>query len=43
MGVDMTDEELLPTIKAANGSFRNITHNVERLIRRKNMPPNIIF
>lgn len=43
MGVDMTDEELLPTIKAANGSFRNITHNVERLIRRKNMPSDIIF
>ena len=43
MGVDMTDEELLPTIKAANGSFRNISHNIERLIRRKNIPTNIIF
>ena len=43
MGIDMTDEELLPTIKAANGSFRNISHNIERLIRRKNIPTNIIF
>lgn len=44
MGIKMTDEELLPTIKAANGSFRNIQHNIERLIRRKNyMPIDIIF
>ena len=43
MGIDISDEELLPTIKAANGSFRNITHNIERLIRRKNIPTNIIF
>ena len=42
-GVTMSDEDLLPTIKAANGSFRNITHNVERLVRRKNIPANIIF
>jgi DNA polymerase III delta prime subunit len=42
-GVTVADEELLPTIKAANGSFRNITHNVERLVRRKNIPANIIF
>ena len=42
-GVTVADEELLPTIKAANGSFRNITHNVERLVRRKNIPDNIIF
>ncbi len=42
-GVMMADEELLPTIKAANGSFRNITHNVERLLRRKNIPANIVF
>lgn len=42
-GIELTDEELLPTIKAANGSFRNITHNVERLVRRKNIPANIIF
>jgi len=34
-GIELTDEELLPTIKAANGSFRNFTHNVERLVRRK--------
>jgi DNA polymerase III delta prime subunit len=42
-GITITDEELLPTIKAANGSFRNITHNVERLVRRRNIPSNIIF
>jgi DNA polymerase III delta prime subunit len=42
-GITIADEELLPTIKAANGSFRNITHNVERLVRRRNIPSNIIF
>jgi len=42
-GVTIADEELLPTIKAANGSFRNIMHNVERLVRRKHIPTNIIF
>jgi DNA polymerase III delta prime subunit len=42
-GITVADEELLPTIKAANGSFRNITHNVERLVRRRNIPSNIIF
>lgn len=41
--VTIGDEELLPTIKAANGSFRNFTHNVERLVRRRNIPSNIIF
>lgn len=39
----MTKDELLPTIKAANGSFRNLTQNIERLIRRKSMPVDIIF
>jgi DNA polymerase III delta prime subunit len=42
-GITVADEELLPTIKAANGSFRNITHNVERLLRRRNIPSKIIF
>ena len=42
-GITIPDEELIATIKAANGSFRNITHNVERLIRRKNISSNIIF
>ena len=42
-GITITDEELIATIKAANGSFRNITHNVERLVRRRNIPSNIIF
>ncbi len=39
----MTKDELLPTIRAANGSFRNLTQNIERLIRRKSMPVDIIF
>ncbi|BDT77886.1 hypothetical protein PKF023_16890 [Polynucleobacter yangtzensis] len=34
MGVVMSDIELLPTITAANGSLRNLIHNVERLARR---------
>ena len=34
MGVVMSDIELLPTISAANGSLRNLIHNVERLARR---------
>ena len=42
-GIELTDEELLPTIKAANGSFRNFTHNVERLVRRRNIPSEINF
>lgn len=43
MNAEISDNELLPTIKAANGSFRNLTHNIERLIRRRNVPQNIIF
>lgn len=41
----LSDEELLPTIKAANGSFRNLFHNVGRLARRKGQqpPPNVIY
>jgi replication-associated recombination protein RarA len=42
-GITIADEELISTIKAANGSFRNISHNVERLMRRRNIPTNIIF
>ena len=42
-GVTIADEDLLPTIKSANGSFRNIVHNVGRLVRRRNTPSNIIF
>jgi DNA polymerase III delta prime subunit len=42
-GITITDEELIATIKAANGSFRNISHNVGRLMRRRNIPTNIIF
>jgi len=43
MGSSISDDELLPTIKAANGSFRNLKHNIERFVRRRNMPSNIIF
>jgi hypothetical protein len=43
MGVEISNIEMLPTIKAANGSFRNLRHNIERLIRRKNIPTNITF
>ena len=35
MDVVMSDSDLLPTICAANGSFRNLIHNVERLARRQ--------
>jgi len=38
-GVEISDIELLPTITAANGSFRSLVHNVERLARRKSLPP----
>jgi len=37
MGVVMSDIDLLPTISAANGSLRNLIHNVERLARRKSI------
>ena len=43
MGSSISDAELLPTIKAANGSFRNLKHNIERFVRRRNMPSNIMF
>ncbi len=43
MKVDVSDIELLPTVMAANGSFRNLTHNVRRLIHRKAESTNIIF
>ena len=44
-GVTLSDEDLLPTIQAANGSFRNLFHNVRRLARRKGQqpPPNVIY
>ena len=34
-GVALSNDELLPTIQAANGSFRNLFHNIGRLARRK--------
>ncbi len=35
MGIVMSDIDLLPTISAANGSLRNLRHNLERLARRQ--------
>ena len=34
-GITLSNDELLPIIQAANGSFRNLFHNVGRLARRK--------
>ena len=43
-GTQLSEAELLPTIKAANGSFRNLAHNIGRLARRKSLPPpNVIY
>ena len=41
MGVVMSDIDLLPTITAANGSLRNLIHNVERLARRNKGGVNV--
>ena len=45
VGVSLSNDELLPTIQAANGSFRNLFHNVGRLARRKGQqpPPDVIY
>ncbi|QWE12471.1 AAA family ATPase [Polynucleobacter sp. AP-Titi-500A-B4] len=45
VGIVFSNDELLPTIQAANGSFRNLFHNVGRLARRKSqqLPPNVIY
>lgn len=42
-GVAVSRDELLPTIQAANGSFRNLFHNVSRLARRKSQITNYVF
>ena len=44
-GIVLSNDELLPTIQAANGSFRNLFHNIGRLTRRKKQhtPPNVIY
>ncbi len=39
MNVVLNDIDLLPTISAANGSLRNLIHNVERLARRACQQP----
>ena len=41
-GVTLSNEELLPTIQAANGSFRNLSHNVGRLARRQTLRLSLI-
>lgn len=41
-GVELADAELLPTIQAANGSFRNVIHNIGRLARRRGQALNVI-
>jgi len=33
--VELSNDELLPTIQASNGSFRNLFHNIGRLARRQ--------
>lgn len=42
-GIDLLDDELLPIIKAVNGSFRNLTHNIARHVRRKTKAGDVIF
>jgi len=44
-GITFSSDELLPIIKSANGSFRNLFHNIGRLARRKSQqpPPNVIY
>lgn len=42
-GVDISDADLLPTIQAANGSFRNIIHNIGRLARRTAQSIDVIY
>ena len=41
-GVALSNEELLPTIQGANGSFRNLFHNVSRLARRQSLGKEIV-
>lgn len=43
LSLEVSDDELLPTIAGVNGSLRNLAHNVRRLIHRKSMPTNVIF
>jgi DNA polymerase III delta prime subunit len=42
-GTELSEDELLPTIQAANGSFRNLVHNIGRLARRKAKSIDIIY
>jgi replication-associated recombination protein RarA len=42
-GAVISDTDLLPIIKGAKGSFRNLFHNIGRQARRKLPPPEIIY
>ena len=42
-GAEISDADLLPTIKGAQGSFRNLFHNVGRQARRSLLPSNIML
>jgi len=44
-GVEIPAEDLLPTIRACNGSLRNLIHNVRRQARRRlsSPPVNVIY
>ncbi len=40
---EIEEAELLPIVKAAHGSFRNLSHNIRRLTLRRSTPNNILF
>ena len=40
-GISLSSDELLPTIQAANGSFRNLFHNLGRLARRQGLSEEV--
>ena len=42
-GTEIADADLLLTIHAANGSFRNLVHNIDRLARRKTQLAKVIY
>lgn len=43
IGGNLEEAELLPIIKAANGSFRNLSYNIRRLVLRRNTQNNIFI
>lgn len=40
---EISEIDLLLTVRAANGSFRNLSHNIIRLARRRTISTNVIF